>query len=131
MASAPKPANGSPTAPASGAAPAGPAGTRIVVKANADAWVTVKSKSGPPVFNKLMHAGDIWPVPPGAAGLLLTTGNAGGTELDVDNAPVVSLGISGAVRRDLPLDADMLKSGHLPPSGHTKPKPPLAEPATD
>jgi hypothetical protein len=27
------------------------------------------------------------------------------------------------VRRDLPLDADLLKSGHLPPIAHSKPKP--------
>ncbi len=122
------------SAPAgAGQAPAAtvPAGTRILIKAGADAWVTVKAKSGPPVFNKLMHAGDVWPVPPAAAGLLLTTGNAGGTEIDVDGSPVVSLGTSGAVRRDLPLDADMLKSGHLPPSGHTKPKTASAEPAAD
>ena len=132
------PATKAPATPAPVTAPAAapgqptlPAGTRIVVKANADAWVTVKPKSGPPAFNRLMHAGDTWPVPPGAAGLSLTTGNAGGTELDVDNTPVVSLGASGAVRRDLPLDADLLKSGHLPPSGHAKAKPAPSDPAAD
>ncbi len=114
--------------------PAPPPGTRIVVKATADAWVTVKLKAGAAVFNKLMHAGDTWPVPASPAGLLLTTGNAGGTQLLVDNAPGPGLGASGAVFRDLPLDPDMLKSGHLPPSRSSRPKPPAAhlpEPAPE
>jgi cytoskeleton protein RodZ len=95
----------------------GAAGTRVVIKASADAWVTVKQKGGPALLNRLMHAGDSWPVPPGKDGLTLTTGNAGGTQIEVDGAPVLaSLGGSGAVRRDLPLDADLLKSGRLPPA---------------
>jgi cytoskeleton protein RodZ len=107
------------------AAPPAPAGTRIVLKATADAWVTVKPPGGPAVFNKLMHAGDIWPVPATPAGLLLTTGNAGGTELDVDGKDIPNLGGNGAVRRDLKLDADALKSGPLPPivRGRVKPAP--------
>ena len=115
--------------PAQTAAAPAPA-TRIVLKTTADAWVTVKQPSGPAVFNRMMHAGDIWPVPATPAGLLLTTGNAGGTTLEVDGTPVVALGGSGAVRRDLPLDADMLKSGHLPPSGHARQRPAPATPAT-
>jgi cytoskeleton protein RodZ len=113
------------TAPAAAAPPAAasPPGTRIVVKATADAWVTVKPKGGAPVFNKLMHAGDTWPVPADTPGLLLTTGNAGGTEIDVDGTPVPGVGGSGMVRHDLPLDADLLKSGHVPPIVHGKPKP--------
>jgi cytoskeleton protein RodZ len=99
---------------------------RIVVKASADAWITVKQPNGPPVLNKLMHAGDTWSVPPDKTGLLLTTGNAGGTEIDVDGAPIpTSLGTSGAVRRDVPMDADLLKAGKLPPApAKTKPKQP-------
>jgi cytoskeleton protein RodZ len=93
-----------------------PGTPRIVVKATADAWVTVKQPNGPAVLNKLMHVGDTWSPPPDKTGLLLTTGNAGGTEIDVDGAPIpTSLGTSGAVRRDVPLDPDLLKSGQLPP----------------
>jgi cytoskeleton protein RodZ len=111
-----------PPTPEAGAAPAG---TRIVVKATADAWVTVKQPNGPPVLNKLLHAGDSWPVPPDAKDLTLTTGNAGGTSLEVDGTPIPqSLGGSGAVRRDVPLDADLLKSGKLPPAKvRVKPRP--------
>ena len=106
-------------------------GTRLVIRATADAWVTVKQKAGPALLNKLMHAGETWPVPAGTEGLTLTTGNAGGTAIDVDGAPMtVPLGGSGAVRRDLPLDADMLKSGKLPPMparGRPKPAPDAGE----
>jgi len=112
--------------PQPGAAPPGPAlppGTRIVLKATADAWVTIKQPGGPPVFNKLMHAGDAFAVPPGKIGLTLTTGNAGGTELDVDGAAVPGMGASGLVRRDLPLDPDTLKAGLPPLPIRTRPKP--------
>jgi cytoskeleton protein RodZ len=86
-----------------------------VVKATADVWLTVKQKSGPALLNKLLHAGDSFAVPADKSDLTLTTGNAGGTVIEVDGAPIpVSLGISGMVRRDLPLDADMLKAGKLP-----------------
>ncbi len=103
----------------------------MVIRATADAWVTVKQKAGPALLNKLMHAGESWPVPAAAEGLTLTTGNAGGTAIDVDGTPITaSLGGSGAVRRDLPLDADMLKSGRLPPMparGRLKPAPQAAD----
>jgi cytoskeleton protein RodZ len=112
--------------------PAVPPGTRMIVTATADAWVTVKQKSGPPLLNKLMHAGDSWPVPSDKPGLLLTTGNAGGTELDVDGTKIASLGGSGMVRRDLPLDADALKSAPLPPITHVrKPAAPPPDPAPE
>jgi cytoskeleton protein RodZ len=126
---APAPAPAAP--PAQGAQPAAlPPGSRIVVKATADAWVSVKPKGGgAAVFNKLMHAGDSWAVPASPPDLLLTTGNAGGTQLTADTVAVPSLGGSGAVFRDLPLDADMLKSGHLPPSRPAHPKPAAPTPA--
>ena len=100
-------------APATTAAPppppGTPAGTRIIVRTTANAWVTVKQPSGPPLLNRLMHTGESWPVPAGKAGLLMTTGNAGGTELDVDGTSIPTLGGSGGVRRDLKLDADAFK----------------------
>ena len=103
-----------------------PAGTRIVIKASADAWVTIKQKAGPPLLNKLMHAGDSFAVPADKPDLTLTTGNAGGTEVDVDGTAVPGIGGSGMVRRDLPLDPAVLKAGNLPLLGHPHPKPPPA-----
>jgi cytoskeleton protein RodZ len=82
------------------------------------------------VLNKVLHAGETWPVPAGPSGLILTTGNAGATEIDVDGTPIPSLGASGMVRRDVPLDADLLKSGKLPPPKPKKPATAAPEPAT-
>jgi cytoskeleton protein RodZ len=122
---APMPVVQTPPAPQS----AMPPGTHIVVKASADAWVTVRAKGGATLYSKLMHAGDSWPVPADKPNLVLTTGNAGGTEIDVDGKAVEGLGAQGVVRHDIPLDVDVLKSGQLPPAPtHTRPKPP---PETD
>jgi cytoskeleton protein RodZ len=99
-----------------GSAPTTPAGTRIVVTTSADAWVTVKQPNGPPVLNKMMHAGESWPAPADKTGLTLTTGNAAATVIAVDGTPMAEkLGTPGMVRRNVPLDADLLKSGKLPP----------------
>ena len=59
-----------------------------------------------------MKAGEVWPVTPHGS-LLLTTGNAGGTEILLDGAATPSLGSSGTVRRDMPLDPDLIKDGKL------------------
>jgi len=120
-----------PAAPASAAfapAPAGeaalPPGTHIVLKATADAWVTVKEKGGATLYSKLMHAGDAWPVPADKPNLVMTTGNAGGTQIVVDGKDVAGLGGQGVVRHDIPLDIEVLKSGQLPPPpSHNRLKP--------
>ena len=51
-------------------------------------------------------------MPPGPT-FLLTTGNAGGIELLVDGVAVPPLGGAGAVRRDVPLDAEAIKVGRV------------------
>ncbi len=86
--------------------------SRIVLRANADAWVQVRDRTGTILLNRILHAGDTWDVPP-KPNLLLTTGNAGGTDLLVDGTTMPSLGGSGAVRRDVPLDPDLLKDGKV------------------
>ena len=104
-------------APLSALPPATPAATitpaladdRIVLRFTADAWVQVKERRGPVLLNRVMRTGDTWPVPKGTQ-LLLSTGNAGGTELLVDGEPTPALGGAGAVRRDVALDPDALKA---------------------
>jgi len=96
------------TVPAQPAADA----NRIVLRATADAWMQVKDHSGNVLLNRTLKAGDTWPVPP-RADLVLTTGNAGGTDILVDGASTPSLGGSGAVRREIPLDPDQIKDGKL------------------
>jgi cytoskeleton protein RodZ len=74
----------------------------------------VRDKSGQVLLNRVLRSGETWQVPDRPA-LLLTTGNAGGTDLLVDGVVTASLGGDGAVRRDLPLDADAIKAGKLGP----------------
>ncbi len=105
-------AAGSGTATAAAPAPPSPDGTRIVLRAKADAWMQVRDRGGQVLLNRVLHPGDTWAVPM-RANLLLTTGNAGGTEILVDGTATAPLGAPGAVRRDLPLDPDQIKDGKL------------------
>jgi cytoskeleton protein RodZ len=104
--------------PAAGSAPASASpvlaadGTRIVVRAKAEAWVQVADKQGVVVLNRTLRAGETWNVP-SKPGLFLTVGNAGGTELLVDGVLAPSLGADGAVRRNLSLDPDQVRDGKL------------------
>jgi cytoskeleton protein RodZ len=100
-----------PVAPAPPAPPA-PDANRVVLRAAADAWILVKDRSGAVLLNRVLKAGETWPVPP-RPDLMLTTGNAGGTDILVDGATTASLGGPGAVRRDMPLDPDQIKDGKL------------------
>jgi cytoskeleton protein RodZ len=85
---------------------------RIQVRAVADSWLLVKDRSGAALLNRVLKAGETWPVP-ARTDLLMTTGNAGGTEIVLDGVATPSLGGNGAVRRDLPLDPDQIKDGKL------------------
>ena len=87
---------------------------RILVRARSDAWIQIRDKDGQILVTRTLRAGESWQVPAGRSGLLLTTGNAGGTELVVDGVVAPMLGGNGAVRRDQPLDPDLIKEGKLP-----------------
>jgi cytoskeleton protein RodZ len=86
---------------------------RVVLSATADAWMQVRDKSGQVLLNRVLHPGEFWAVP-AQGSLVLTTGNAGGTDILVDGTTLPPLGASGAVRHDIPLDADLLKAGKAP-----------------
>ena len=101
-----------PPGPAAGPAEAGADQSRIVVRASADAWLLVRERGGAILLNRTLKSGETWPVPV-RPNLVMTTGNAGGTELVVDGVAAASIGKNGAVRRELPLDADMIKDGKL------------------
>jgi cytoskeleton protein RodZ len=108
-----------------------PEGTRVVLRAKAEAWVQVRDPKGPVILNRVLRAGETWPVP--AKGqFLLTTGNAGGTEILVDGILAPSLGADGVVRRDLPLDPEPIRDGKLTmaPVAVAQPAPAAAKPAT-
>jgi cytoskeleton protein RodZ len=97
---APATATTPPAAPAAAAAPATTApnaGQAIV--ATADDWVEVRDPTGNILFSKVLHAGDSWPVPQ-EAGLTMTAGNAGGTEIADNGKPSAPLGANGSVLHD-------------------------------
>jgi cytoskeleton protein RodZ len=83
---------------------------RIVIRASADSWLQVRERNGAILLNRVLKAGETWPVPD-KSNLVLATGNAGGTELVVDGVVAPSLGAAGAVRRDLALDPDVIRDG--------------------
>jgi cytoskeleton protein RodZ len=116
----PPPVHPPDTAPQSGAAPGSPAaadGGRIVLRFTGDTWVQVKERGGEALLTKVMRTGEAWPVPD-RGNLILNTGNAGRIEILVDGAEVPSIGSPGSVRKDVPLDVELLKAGAaLPVSG--------------
>ncbi len=106
----PSPSLAEPVASPPAAAPAPPSDeSRIMLRLSADTWIQVRERQGHVLLNRVMRGGESWEVPKGAP-LLLTTGNAGGTELLVDGEATPSLGPSGAVRRDIALEPDSLKA---------------------
>ncbi len=114
----PQPPAAAPPAPV--AAPEG----RVVLRAKADSWVQLRDRaSGTVVFNRVLRPGETFTVPP-RDGLLFTTGNAGGLDILVDGQPVPALGGAQAVRRDLLLEPERLKSGQPPlAAAATTPRP--------
>jgi cytoskeleton protein RodZ len=84
--------------------------SRVVIRAIADSWLQVGDGRGPALFAQVLRAGDSYHVPD-RPGLRFDTGNAGGLEITVDGRPVPSVGPSGSVRRNIPLDADKLVAG--------------------
>jgi len=97
-AAATKPASLAPVAtkPAPVAPP--PAPPSQVITATADTWVEVQDATGNILFSKTMHAGDSWPVPE-EPGLVMTAGNAGGTEITIGGKAGAALGATGTVLR--------------------------------
>jgi cytoskeleton protein RodZ len=86
---------------------------RIVLRASAVAWMQVRDLAGQVLLDRELRPGETWSVP-NRRGLLLTTGNAGGTELLVDGVVTASLGGPAMIRRNVPLDPDLIKDGKLP-----------------
>jgi cytoskeleton protein RodZ len=99
-----------PVVPASPAVPPAPDPGRIVLHARADTWLQVRERAGTVLLNRVLRGGETWSVPSDKPGLLLTTGNAGGLDLVLDGTSLPSLGATGAVRRDISLDPNALRT---------------------
>ena len=92
-----------------------PDGGRLALRAKAVAWIQLRDKvSNEVVLERTLNPGEVVPIP-NRTGLLLTTGNAGGTEVLLDGQSTPSLGGDGAVRRGLPMEVDAVREGRLAP----------------
>jgi cytoskeleton protein RodZ len=94
--------------------PANPDVARVVLRFTGDTWVQVKERGGAALLTKVMRAGDTYSVP-NRGNLVLNTGNAGRIEILVDGTEVPSIGGPGSVRKEVPLDPDLLKAGPVVP----------------
>ncbi len=83
---------------------------RIAIMAKADSWVQIQGPNNELMLTRILRTGDIYQVPD-RTGLIMVTGNAGALELRVDGAIVDALGPVGVVRRNVPLDPEVLVAG--------------------
>ena len=81
-----------------------------MLRVKSGGWVQVREKQGQVLLNRVMRPGETWPVPMKPQ-LLLTTSNAGAMELLVDGVAAPAIGPAGVLRRDVPLDLDLVKAG--------------------
>ena len=111
----------SPTTPGPQASPQAaaptPPGAGMVISATQDAWIQVQDATGNILFSKVLHAGDSWPVPE-EAGLTMTTGNAGGTEIVTNGTAGPPLGNVGVVLHNYALTP---AASPAPPAPNTAP----------
>lgn len=93
---------------------------RVVLRARADAWIQLRDPAARTVLvNRVLRPGESFVVPT-RDGLLLSTGNAGGLDIEVDGELVPGLGAAQAVRRDVPLEPERLKAGLPAPAAGTQ-----------
>ena len=101
------------------AAGANPSNVRILLRFTGDTWLQIKERGGASLINRVMKEGETFAVPD-RQNLTLNTGNAGGLQILVDGTMAPSLGTTGVVRKDIPLDPDQLKNGLVTPASVTR-----------
>jgi cytoskeleton protein RodZ len=74
----------------------------ILLEITANSWIDITRTDGSSVISRLMFDGDTYRI--SDDGLYLTTGNAGGVNIRVGKADPITLGASGEVLRELPLN---------------------------
>lgn len=72
-------------------------------------WVEIKNGDGKIIVSNILEKGDQYFVPD-SPGITMSLGNAGNVEIIVDGRALKPLGKSGAVRRDIPLNTEYLKT---------------------
>nr|WP_220789776.1 helix-turn-helix domain-containing protein [Gluconacetobacter johannae] len=132
---APVPAAGpAVTPPPTVSPPAPPAAGpgQITLSASAQSWVQVRVAGGPVIYDHILQAGESWSPPADKGNLLLTVGNAGGLVVSSGGVTTQPLGRNGAVRRNLPLTPDAIRSGAIvaAPPAPAAPRPAANPPAS-
>lgn len=98
--------------------PAPPAAHPVVLKALQGTWLEIRDAQHAVIFSRVLNVGEEYWVPQDQAGLTMTLGNAGGLQILVEGKALPLLGSPGQVKRNVPLDVQVLNS-KLP----KKPKP--------
>lgn len=80
-----------------------PEGTRVVLRATADTWIQVRSRTKGIVVSKVLKQGAEYEVQ-AQRGMLLHVGNAGTLQIDVNGRSLKPLGPVGMARRNVSLD---------------------------
>lgn len=83
---------------------------RIVIRATRESWVQVRDQNRAPLMTGILRPGEEYLVPD-RGGLTLLTGNAGGLDILIDGEQAPALGPLGAIRRNVALDAQLLRTG--------------------
>jgi cytoskeletal protein RodZ len=92
---------------------------RVVLRARAESWVQVQGANNELLLTRMLRAGDSYHAP-NRDDLVLMTGNAGAIEIIVDGEALGALGTVGQVRRDIRLNADLLRE-QLQPTTESSP----------
>ena len=80
----------------------------IVLNIRENSWVEIRDGKGDKILSRVLRAGDQYFVPDRPE-LTISIGNAGGVDLVVDGQILKTLGSSGEVVRDMPLNSQELK----------------------
>jgi cytoskeleton protein RodZ len=81
------------------------ASNRVQLDITEASWIEIRNAEGAAILRQVLKPGDIYLVPD-EAGLVLSTGNAGGIKVKVDGKEIGMLGTTGQIRRKIPLTAD-------------------------
>lgn len=81
----------------------------IILNITQNSWVEIRDSAGKVILSQVLKEGDQYSVPD-RPDLTMSLGNAGGVAIEVDGLAIEFLGKKGQVRRDIPLDAALLKT---------------------
>ena len=81
----------------------------ITIRSVKSSWVEIKDSQGQKIFARVMRPGDKYIVPSDKGDLVLSTGNAGGLAIIINDKELGQLGRRGSIVRGIELSEDELK----------------------